>query len=76
MEPSYLQILRKITPTEQMPYFEKGLHLWVEKMDSDNNMDAINAWVIKDSANERFLHYWIEKTTPVFGKWNWAKQKQ
>jgi len=48
-----------------MPYFEKGLHLWVEKMDSDNNMDAINAWLIKDSANERFLHYWIEKTTPI-----------
>ena len=71
-----MEVLRKITPPEHMPFFEQGTHLWVEKMDNDKNMDAINAWLIKDSANQRFLRYWIEKTSPVFGEWNWTKHQK
>ena len=76
MDVSLIPFLRTITPPEHMPYFESGQHLWVEKMDTQNNVKALQEWVSKDAANMLFLRYWIQKTTPVFGEWNWTKHKK
>jgi len=70
-----MELLRKITPPLFMHYFEYKQHLYIERMDAEKNYTALQEWLKKDDVNPEFMKYWIEKTTPVFGQWNWVTDK-
>lgn len=54
-------------------YYNQQIHLFVEHLDKHNKLHLF----IEDNKTDKslidFINYHIEKTTPVFGKWNYTK---
>lgn len=55
---------------------DESLHIWLERMDKENNIDAIRAWHDGDKHRLNLLKAHIAMTEPVFGKWNYTKAEE
>lgn len=62
-------------PSIFVTYFKTGVHIWLEKMDGEGDLQAIDRWVGDDKARKGFLDYHIKMTSPVFGEWNYTKNR-
>ncbi len=55
-------------------YFDAGLHLEAERLDNEFKLNEYMEYLKETDLNaHNFILWHIEKTTPVFGKWNYEQ---
>lgn len=54
----------------------ESLHIWLERMDKENNIDVIRAWHDGQPDRVAYLKFHIAMTEPVFGKWNYTHAEE
>jgi hypothetical protein len=76
-------LLKQMTPEQFHTYFADGKHTWLERMDSQKNWSAIEAWLTQPGQSsaeldnrKAFMKFHIKMTASVFGKWNWTKREE